>query len=38
MGFIPWRRPSSAYGYPQAKDDTWDWYIRKTGNRGGGSG
>lgn len=34
LGFIPWKRPSSAYGYPQAKDDTWDWYIRKTGNRG----
>lgn len=34
LGFIPWSRPSSAYGYPQAKDDTWDWYISKTGNRG----
>ncbi|MGV6827636.1 MAG: transglycosylase SLT domain-containing protein [bacterium] len=34
LGVIPWTRPSSAYGYPQAKDDTWDWYIEKTGNRG----
>ncbi len=34
LGVVPWRRPSSAYGYPQAKDDTWEWYIRKTGNRG----
>lgn len=34
LGFIPWTRPSSAYGYPQAKDSTWDWYIEKTGNSG----
>jgi hypothetical protein len=34
LGFIPWTRPSSAYGYPQAKDSTWDWYIEKTGNWG----
>ncbi|MCU7960557.1 MAG: transglycosylase SLT domain-containing protein [gamma proteobacterium symbiont of Bathyaustriella thionipta] len=32
--FIPWTRPSSAYGYAQVKDDTWDWYIEKTGNSG----
>ena len=31
---IPWGRVSSAYGYAQAKDDTWDWYIEKTGNHG----
>jgi len=31
---IPWFRKSSAYGYAQVKDDTWDWYIQKTGNRG----
>jgi hypothetical protein len=31
---IPWGRVSSAYGYAQAKDSTWDWYIEKTGNRG----
>jgi len=34
LGFIPWTRPSSAYGYAQAKDATWDWYITKTGNGG----
>ena len=31
---IPWGRISSAYGYAQAKDSTWDWYIEKSGNRG----
>ena len=31
---IPWGRISSAYGYAQAQDSTWDWYIEKTGNRG----
>lgn len=31
---IPWGRASSAYGYAQAKDTTWDWYIEKSGNRG----
>lgn len=30
--FIPWTRPSSAFGYAQAKDSTWDWYTDKTGN------
>lgn len=34
LGFIPWTRASSAYGYPQAKDSTWDWYMNKTGNHG----
>ncbi|MCB1859586.1 MAG: hypothetical protein KDI63_15030 [Gammaproteobacteria bacterium] len=34
LGFIPWSRPSTAYGYPQAMDDTWDWYMEQTGNRG----
>jgi hypothetical protein len=34
LGFIPWTRPSSAYGYSQAKDGTWDWYMQKTGNSG----
>ena len=33
FGVIPWGRQSSAYGYAQAKDDTWDWYRKKTGNR-----
>ncbi len=32
--FIPWFRSSSAFGYAQVKDETWDWYIEKTGNRG----
>ncbi len=30
--FIPWFRKSSAYGYAQVKDTTWDWYQEKTGN------
>jgi len=34
LWFIPWRRPSSAYGFAQAKDETWDYYMRKSGNRG----
>lgn len=29
---IPLWRPSSAYGYAQAKDETWDWYRDKSGN------
>jgi len=31
---IPLWRPSSAYGYGQAKDETWDWYQTRTGNSG----
>jgi hypothetical protein len=34
LGFIPWGRESSAYGYAQVKDETWDWYKRATGNSG----
>jgi hypothetical protein len=34
LGFIPWGRASSAYGYTQAIDGTWDWYRRETGNSG----
>jgi hypothetical protein len=34
LGFIPGPRPSSSYGYSQAKDDTWDWYMRSSGNYG----
>ena len=30
--FIPWFRKSSAYGYAQVKDSTWDWYRNKSGN------
>lgn len=31
MGFIPWGRQSSAYGYSQAKTGTWKDYKRETG-------
>lgn len=31
---LPGRRPSSAYGYAQALDGTWDWYRDETGRRG----
>lgn len=34
LGFIPWKRPSNAYGYPQALKSTWKWYREDTG-RGG---
>ncbi|KZX86976.1 hypothetical protein A3717_17090, partial [Alcanivorax sp. HI0013] len=34
LGFIPWKRPSSAYGYPQALDSTWQWYQDATGRHG----
>lgn len=33
LGVIPMGRQSSAYGYSQALDGTWDEYRRKTGNR-----
>lgn len=29
---IPWKRPSSAYGYTQALDGTWKAYVRQSGN------
>lgn len=29
---IPWKRPSTARGYAQALDSTWDDYRRETGN------
>lgn len=31
---IPLWRKSSAYGYAQVKDDTWDWYKEKAGGWG----
>jgi hypothetical protein len=34
LGFIPWTRPSDAYGYPQAKTATWKGYQRSSGNSG----
>ena len=33
LGFIPWKRPSDAYGYAQALESTWDWYRDDTGRR-----
>ncbi|MDG1431022.1 MAG: lytic transglycosylase, partial [Paracoccaceae bacterium] len=35
FGFIPKGRVSSAYGYAQALDGTWDEYRDKTGNWSG---
>ncbi len=34
LGFIPWFRPSSAYGYSQALDSTWDAYKDSAGRWG----
>ncbi len=34
LGFIPWGRVTSAYGYAQALDGTWDDYERATGDGG----
>jgi hypothetical protein len=34
LGFIPWGRVSSAYGYSQAKTMTWDDYIREADDSG----
>ena len=33
LGIIPNGRISSAYGYSQALNGTWDWYKKDTGNR-----
>jgi len=33
LGIIPTGPASSAFGYPQAIDGTWDWYRDSTGNR-----
>lgn len=33
LGIIPMGRRSSAYGFAQAIDGTWDWYRDSTGNR-----
>lgn len=32
LGFIPWTRPSDAYGYAQVLDSTWNWYQDETGH------
>lgn len=34
LGVIPTGRRSSAYGFAQAIDGTWDWYRESTGNSG----
>lgn len=34
LGFIPGPRISSAYGYSQAKKETWQWYKKSSGHRG----
>ena len=31
LWIIPWSRPTSAYGYAQAVDGTWQHYIMQTG-------
>jgi hypothetical protein len=33
LGVPMWWRVSDAYGYAQALDNTWDWYVESTGNR-----
>lgn len=33
LGFIPWTRPSDAYGYAQALESTWARYKQATGQR-----
>lgn len=32
LGIIPWKRPSTAYGYAQALNGTWKEYKAKNGN------
>lgn len=34
LGFIPWTRPSNAFGFPQALDSTWESYIKSSDNFG----
>jgi hypothetical protein len=34
LGIIPWKRPSSAYGYAQALDGTWAQYKKSGGGWG----
>jgi hypothetical protein len=34
LGFIPWTRPSNAFGYAQVLDSTWDVYKKSTDNSG----
>tara|TARA_B100001093_G_C26600422_1_gene915615 strand:+ start:68 stop:637 length:570 start_codon:yes stop_codon:yes gene_type:complete len=32
LGILPWKRKTSAFGYTQAVDGTWDWYKKETKN------
>jgi len=32
FGFIPGSRPSTAFGYAQVTNPTWNWYKSRTGN------
>ena len=32
LNIIPVKRPSTAFGYAQVTNPTWDWYKSKTGN------
>jgi len=34
LGFIPWKRKSSAYGYAQVLNETWKEYAKDTNNWG----
>ena len=34
LGFVPWKRPSSAVGYAQALDGTWEIYKKQAGGWG----
>ena len=34
LWLIPWKRPTTAQGYAQATDGTWENYIKHTGNSG----
>lgn len=34
LGFIPWKRLSSSYGYAQAVEGAWEDYQKDTGNSG----
>lgn len=31
LGFIPWRRPTTAYGYAQAQNPVWGEYLEERG-------
>ncbi len=33
FGVMPWLRPTTAYGFAQVTDETWEWYQLKTGNK-----